>query len=337
MKRILVLLNDNLSYDATDFYLKMILDASLKAGFSSGFISSLSEIEDGDILVTVDAKDFFRAFVYKIISGKKIEIINWFQGVVPEEAYLVFNSKFRKFYWECFERLALKYSLFNIFVSKSMLSHYNEKYGYYNNNHIIIPCFNCSEFIFKNEPKEKKLENKFLYAGSLADWQLFDKTIDVYNEISMVVNNTSLLILTSEIDKAKKILSDKSVLNFEVDYVSYDGISEAIKSCKFGFVLRDDIAVNKVATPTKINTYISSGVIPIISPCIGDFKEMFGGYPVVFWDESEPLENNIDKVNHWIEDASDEEVYSGLSKIIERFYNRDSYISSLSKVFHEWL
>lgn len=39
----------------------------------------------------------------------------------------------------------------------------------------------------------------------------------------------------------------------------------------YGFILRKDSIVNRVATPTKLSSYMSVGVIPIFSVVLDDF------------------------------------------------------------------
>lgn len=48
-------------------------------------------------------------------------------------------------------------------------------------------------------------------------------------------------------------------------------MSEALADVKFGFVLRNDVPVNRVATPTKLSSYLSAGVIPVFSKYLKDF------------------------------------------------------------------
>ena len=42
---------------------------------------------------------------------------------------------------------------------------------------------------------------------------------------------------------------------------------------KYGFILRRDIPLNRVSTPTKLSSYLANGVIPIYSTVIESFKE----------------------------------------------------------------
>jgi hypothetical protein len=61
------------------------------------------------------------------------------------------------------------------------------------------------------------------------------------------------------------------VKSVKPDYLNNKAYPEAI----LGFVLRDDIAVNNVACPTKISEYLRHGIIPIVySENIGDFVNL---------------------------------------------------------------
>ena len=44
-----------------------------------------------------------------------------------------------------------------------------------------------------------------------------------------------------------------------------------LEEVSYGFILRQDNEVNRVATPTKISSYLSSGVLPIYSECLKGF------------------------------------------------------------------
>jgi glycosyltransferase involved in cell wall biosynthesis len=55
---------------------------------------------------------------------------------------------------------------------------------------------------------------------------------------------------------------------------AHEELMDIYPECHFGFLLREDAAVNRVACPTKLVEYLASGVVPIVdSPHIGDFAE----------------------------------------------------------------
>jgi glycosyltransferase involved in cell wall biosynthesis len=60
-----------------------------------------------------------------------------------------------------------------------------------------------------------------------------------------------------------------------VDSKSHEELLRLYPECHYGFILREDIIVNRVACPTKLVEYIAMGIIPIVD-CedIGDFKSL---------------------------------------------------------------
>lgn len=324
-----ILLNKNLSKDATDYYLKIIYDSLDKCSF----VDNVKDIQPKDIVIVVDAKDFCKVY----FKNRKQKIIIWFQGVVPEEAYLVFNSRIKKFYWEIFEKLALKKSYFNIFVSQRMVNHYKEKYNYKKSNYLIMPCFNKllnnDAFFYPN----KYENNSFVYAGSLAKWQKVEKTLEVYKIIENKLSNTSITIITSQIDKATLLCNELKIKNFTVKYIPYDKVDGELEKYKYGFILRDDIAVNNVATPTKISTYMANGIIPIYTDCIGDFSIEF--FNLTY--KIELVSNlNIEDIAERIIDYNDynnlinpEAIRNEYNNLFATFYNSYKYKSQFVKIF----
>ena len=128
--------------EATSYYVEIIKKALILNGEKVEFVSSLKQINSSDIVVTIQAKAFFRVW----LRNPKQNIMIWFQGVVPEEAMCQFEKSslkyVRKYFWECLERLALIYAKKIFFVSKAMLEHYRKKYEYMKGNYFIMPCFN---------------------------------------------------------------------------------------------------------------------------------------------------------------------------------------------------
>lgn len=94
--------------------------------------------------------------------------------------------------------------------------------------------------------------------------------------------DVELRVFTFSVDQANKLLEERGIKNYSVTSVPPDQMTEALRDVKFGFVLRDDIAVNNVATPTKLSSYLSAGVIPVYSTALKDFHEKRKGCIVLY-------------------------------------------------------
>lgn len=123
--------------------------------------------------------------------------------------------------------------------------------------------------------KELCIDNSadiYAYSGGADKWQMCEETIRFYKKIEEQKQNTVLLILSN----AKKIFQEFATKyklnNYIITSVKYKDMPKYLDACDFGFCLRQDIIVNRVASPTKIYEYLARNVKPIITDCIGDFS-----------------------------------------------------------------
>ena len=104
---------------------------------------------------------------------------------------------------------------------------------------------------------------------------------------------------------------------------------EALQHYKYGFIIRKDIEMNRVATPTKMNTYLANGVIPIYSNYIFAFKEGLKNtqYQIEISNNDEVLEEIISFEKKNIEAFNVLENYK--STVFSHFYSEDFHINNL--------
>lgn len=316
--------------EATSFYVEIIRKALIKLGEVVEVINSLDLLSSQDFVITIQAK----AFVEVWLRNRKQNIINWYQGIVPEEAMCMFENSltkyFRYLFWNILEIVALNNAKGNIFVSDAMLVHYRHKYKYKKDNFFIMPCFN-QNLKLASFTEEKYSRPSFVYAGSLSRWQCIDETLILYGSIKKRLPKATLTILTKETKRAR-MLCDKYEVEATVKFVPSAELQNELSCYKYGFIVRDNIAVNNVATPTKMNSYMAAGVIPIYSDVIGDFQKVFNGLkyviPFVQFDEA------MEKVLRMEQDRIDcNYIKIEYKKIFDSYYSTDSYIESLGHFF----
>ena len=317
--------------EVIDFYFSIIEKAFLNNGWIVEYVS------DMNTLFQLNRKSFIfvaelRHSLPLIIRGY-FNIIYWFQGVTPEEDFLRKKSYIRFYALRLCEYITLKISKINLFVSDRLLSHYRNTFKLKLENSFIMPCFNVKGVDFNAFSESKYKQNTFCYVGSLSVWQCFPKTISLYKEIENADNTSFLKVFTSEKKKALDYLEQMGVKNFSVDFVKPEKLHESLSDCKFGFIIRDDILVNNVATPTKMSSYLSSGVIPIFSDCICDFKKYFSNYKYFV-----PLSNNDNlNVNSLPLDVDILQIQNEYSHIYDTYYNENCYILNLSNTIKKFL
>ena len=321
--------------EATDYYIGLIERAILAAGSESERIFSLKQISDADVVVTIEAKDFLKVKLLK--PGHKQ--INWYQGIVPEEAMMMFNSSWRKVLWEFFERCTLSKATLNLFVSEAMRQHYIRKYGYKGKQDLIIPCYNkqlnkAAFFI------EKKYTGpSFVYAGSLAAWQCIDETLQIYKGVEDAIPEASLTLLTADQEKALELVKKYEIRNCEVRFCKLALLDAELSKYKYGFLIREPHIVNKVATPTKMNSYLALGVIPVFSNVIEAFKVHlpFSSKGAVKIDPVLSLKQKVQQIINFEQDVRvlPEPLFQEYAKLSDNYYNDDIYITALSKKINE--
>ena len=315
--------------DATSFYLYIIKEAIELSPNDVAYITSLNDISKGDDVIGITPKAY-----WGIRKLKKANlIIHWFQGVTPEEVdfYEIpwLKRKLSQIRYSILERMILKYSDFNFFVSNTMLLHYRKKYGYSKNNYYIMPCFN-QPLLEKAFYDEKYSRPSFVYTGNLAKWQCFEPMVALFKQIKDNLPEATLTIYTKETDKAQVILNKYGV-KADIKYVPYQQLSEEIKQYKYGFILREDNVVNNVATPTKMNSYLASGIIPIYTDVVGAYKEHLSGlkYAVPVDTNNKGIERIYELEKQSIQSI---DVLNEYKLVFDSYYNREQYVAEIAEV-----
>lgn len=259
--------------DATQYYVDLIKQALTLNNSEVIFHQDMKfDFDKSDFFLTIRVRDFIT--IYLRTRSKKI--MHWSQGVGPEE-YLQTNNYTVKaqivsFLFSVVEMITLRKALFNIFVSEAMHQHYERKYRQKIVNYCVIPCYN--KHLNKNYfDKNIKTNLSFVYAGSLDSWQCFEKTLKLFKNINEINKNASLTLLTKDIQKAKEICNIQDVKNVNIKYVQLKDLDSELSKHQYGFLLRENNIINNVATPTKFNSYLAAGIIPIFTDVIYSFNE----------------------------------------------------------------
>lgn len=326
-------------YPVLNDYFTIVEKAFSSCGYDVIYLNNIKDVlrcDRKDIFFTTELKIFFLLYIYGCRT-----IVHWFQGITPEEDYLCQGSFIRKKIFEKLEYLALSKCKIAFVVSKSMQNHYEKKYKIdLSTKAFLMPCFNEEIHNDSFYNHDKYNINTFCYVGGLAKWQAFEKTLDYY---SLLLKKTDqqlfLKIFTISVDKAKEIIASKGLTNVEVKYVKKENLNIELNSCKFGLILREDIAINNVATPTKLSTYLANGIIPIFSACIYDFDNLARNYKYLIslsdfddYQSALPLiENNVDP----------NDINAEYNKIFNDYYNKEFYISKITsyisnKITNNW-
>lgn len=213
----------------------------------------------------------------RLFRGKKFLIIQEIHGVLAYESYykhIKSWSKFIRFIALYFletlsivmsDRLLLVSSLVekyypiirireSISIPRYLISNqetYDEK----------IPDQGWERFqVFSQSAKSEK-KRIIVYCGSANKWQMPKETIQLMSEF---INNSQFsgAIFTSEISLFTKLIQKYSTKprDWFIGTLQSGNIMGALKLCDVGVMLREDIILNRVASPTKLYEYAVSGL-----------------------------------------------------------------------------
>lgn len=247
-------------------YLDVIKTSLTNLGYECSYVKSLDGVDKKALIVHVmgtDAANFYFKGYHKFIL--------WQQGATADESYMRNKSKMRYWILNQIDVFAMKRAKFICFVSEYMKRHY-ELLGHcsFEKKSYVMPCFNeqLDREVFKIKDFNKKT---LCYVGSLDLWQCFDETVKLYKNIEERIPGAKLKVLTFNVEEGERILKENEIRNYEIKCVPKEEVKQELLEASYGFIIRKDNMVNRVATPTKFSSYLSSGVIPIFSSCLIDF------------------------------------------------------------------
>ena len=303
-------------------YLDVIKEALVRLNYECEYIKDFNEVSKKDLIVFPMGKDAFKYY----FKGYR-NFILWQQGATGAESFMRHSSKIRSGilnYMDCF---AMKKAKMIFYVSQYMQEYY-EKMAHTSFEHkaYVMPCFN--EVLDKELLEKKDYSKKvFTYVGSLDLWQCFNETVDIYAEIEKRIPDVFFKVLTFNTEKAKEIIKAKNIKNYSVACVPKEQVKSELENATYGFIIRHDIEVNRVATPTKISSYLSAGVLPIYSTCLKDFHAQAHGKAFAYaLNPKEDIDGLIQFINS---DLDKSLVQQEIDDLFSTYYSKDYHVSNI--------
>ena len=250
-------------------YLDVVKDALVSMGYVCEYTKDLTGGDKKALIVHPMGIDAFKFY----LKGYR-NFILWQQGATADESFMRNHSRLRRWMLNKIDLFAMKRAKAILYVSGYMRQYYEEMGECsFAGKSYLMPCFNeeYDESIYDSKDYSKKT---FTYVGSLDLWQCFEQTAMLYKQIEKAIPEARFKVLTFDTANAERIIKDKGIKHYEVKCVPKEEVKNELKSVNYGFIIREDNMVNRVATPTKISSYMSAGVIPIFSTCLKDFTAL---------------------------------------------------------------
>ena len=198
-------------------------------------------------------------------------VITDLHGAVPEEqAFLGAPAE-----WVAtlasLEAFVVRRSVKLVAVGQAMEAHLRSKYGDAEAELITLPVVGTA---VRKPRLEKPGPFRSVYSGGVQPWQNVERMLKA---VAAAPKPMTLELLTPSVAEAQRLSLEVNVPNGRVEIRSEDStrVSDTYGRCHFGFVLRDDHVLNRVASPTKLYEYLAHEVVPIVlSPEVGDYDAL---------------------------------------------------------------
>lgn len=192
-------------------------------------------------------------------------------GVVPEE-FRMHDDYFSAVRFERLEQSGVRHAGLVIVVTDAMRDYLLQKYrDGLRGRAVSFPMFPT----FAPSLAERPLVDGkpvVVYAGGLHKWQQVPKTLDA---MARTAHRCHHRFYCGTPDAVRAMLPPGFESQLELGAKTHVELLALYAQCHYGFILREDIVVNRVACPTKLVEYLAMGVVPIMdSDDIGDFKSM---------------------------------------------------------------
>lgn len=172
---------------------------------------------------------------------------------------------------------SLRISDHNIFVAEKLKKQIEVYSKEIIENCSIISCgVDVNRFLDAEEnPEHQYFEDRIVlgYCGGLQKWQNIEIILDIILRIKKVRNDIFFTLITNDdtsiINGKLELLGDDSYKTFSL---KSDEVPSYLKLLDAGFLIRDNLRLNTVSSPTKIVEYLAAGVPVICTKYSGDFE-----------------------------------------------------------------
>jgi len=197
-------------------------------------------------------------------------------GVVPEEFVYCSGDYTSSAFYSDIESRSVRQCDTIIVVSDAMGEHLSRKHAEDFTEKLItvpiLPNMTVEERPRKYQPKRLP---RLVYAGGTHPWQCIPRMLDA---VERIIEQAEVDIFATRPQDIEK-LGPRPLFthpHFSLGTITHEELCGRYPMYDYGFLLREDVSVNRTACPTKLVEYLAYGIVPVLdSKYIGDF-EKFG-------------------------------------------------------------
>lgn len=164
-----------------------------------------------------------------------------------------------------------------IFVSENLKKQIEKNTGVKVKKYAVVSCgVDIDRYVWAQPPKTmaEKLKDRIVigYSGGLQRWQNIGIIIDLAMRLFTADNRIFLMIYTNhDISPYQSKLDALGASNYEVLALKSEEVPAYLKLLDAGLLIRDNLVLNIVSSPTKICEYLAAGLPLICTQFSGDY------------------------------------------------------------------
>jgi len=247
------------------------------------FFRILSVLRHSDLIYIHSIAKVPSIWFQLMILKRRVPLVLDLHGVMVDELKLAGNLT-RAWIYSRIEKFCFRWCRVTVNVSEVMKGHYQVKYPGYNGEAMVFPANSTATNGEVEDPSAQKELMKqlgftnddviFLYSGNCQKWQNIDLMMDIIRKHAK--DHYRFLILSGQKSRFEKLIRHYHIPDEYIQVLSVrpEDLWRYYQIAHYGFILRDDILVNRVANPTKLAEYLQYGIIPIVKLAqIGDYDQ----------------------------------------------------------------
>lgn len=215
---------------------------------------------------------------FRNLFFKKTQLVLDLHGAAPEEYMYLYGTS--NYGLEKSEAYSVSIADKIICQSDEMKRHLAKKYGYKFDDICVFRCGVDTNVFSINQADRLAIRKSlniadddivFVYAGGMHKWQNVGKALKYYLDFNLKYANSKILVLTKDIKRLNQIIDeeqlDRIYSSLVIKSLHYSEVSSYLNAADVSFLIRDNVVMNAVASPTKLAEYMACG-LPVISTVV---------------------------------------------------------------------
>jgi hypothetical protein len=158
--------------------------------------------------------------------------------------------------------------------------------------------------------------------------------LDVFREVLRLQPHATLTLLTKETGRARDLCNERHLMNVTIRSVPAERVVSEMRAFSFGFIIRREMLINRVSTPTKLSSYLAAGVIPVVTSATPALLKILQGtsLKVEVRPKDEPHEIAAAIVSLYEQEIASAAVHRDYSQIFTDFFDDRKHVAALLAV-----